>query len=591
MIDLDEIIYHKLLKLVRKYRNKESEEVIERKVELKDITGRLTIIARALTGEEISIFPAKKYGGYRDNLFFLPSTFHRYESLELNLKYYIFRTFYLSIQCELNHQFSSQIDEDNKIALKKSKDMSEVVLDYLFKEYEPIKLIYSKLYEAEEEIANNNKGTLELSVLFGQWMRSNRSLNFKDLADDKGKAKNKDNSENEITTEIESKPVEEIETIAVDKKAQEDYMLTHNFEKVETADEFNGVWRSFDGSDDLADHAEALSELDLKYTVRADDAVHSVYKAELAPNSNNIEASAGETTDIFYHYDEWDYKNRKYKKDYCRIFFSEMKNIDISFSRSVISNNHKTISELRKMFSRIHNELEKVNRTPFGDDIDLDATIDAFSDIHAKRTPDERLYISKKRRRKDLSVLILMDTSLSADSYTEGKKILDIEKQALICFGEVLSEYDIEFQIDTFNSRTRNYCYYKNVKKFDEDWKKARNKIGALSADSYTRIGPALRHAGTELENATHSKKWIVLLTDGKASDYDKYEGKQGTEDIKKAIEELSNKGIHTFALAVESKAKYYLPQMFGHRNYEVLPHIERLPVALGEFYSKITME
>lgn len=588
MIDLDEILYHRLLKLVRRFKDRESTEVTAKKVELKDISGRLTIIARALTGQEISIFPAKKEGGYRDYLYFMPATFHRYDSIELNLKYYIFRTFYLSAQCEFDHQYKISTDNEQKVALGKSIEMSEQILEFLFQEYPPMRNIYSKLYEAEEQIAAQNKSAIDLSVLFGRWMRSSKSLNSTTDTNDSNKSKKE---ENEITTEIESNPVEEIETLAIDKKAQEDYMLTHNFEKVETADEFNGVWRSFDGDDDLKDHAEALSEIDLKYTVRADDAVHSVYKAELAPNSNNIEANAGETTNIHYYYDEWDYKTRSYKKDYCRVFYSELSTIERQYSKDVISRNHKTISELRRMFARIHNELEMVNRSPYGDDIDFDAAIDAYSDMHARRTPDERLYIAKKRRRKDLSVLILMDTSLSADSYTDGRKILDIEKQALICFGEVLSEYDIEFQIDTFNSRTRNFCYYKNVKKFDEKWDKVRNKIGAITADSYTRIGPALRHAGTEIEKATHPKKWIILLTDGKASDYDKYEGKQGTEDIKKAIEELANKGIHTFALAVESKAKYYLPQMFGHRNFEVLPHIEHLPVALGEFYSKITME
>ena len=30
--------------------------------------------------------------------------------------------------------------------------------------------------------------------------------------------------------------------------------MTHNFEKVETADEFNGAWRDFDGEDELEDH-------------------------------------------------------------------------------------------------------------------------------------------------------------------------------------------------------------------------------------------------------------------------------------------------------------------------------------------------
>ena len=72
-------------------------------------------------------------------------------------------------------------------------------------------------------------------------------------------------------TILKAKIIEEIQQLTVDKKAQEDYVLTHNFEKVETADEFNGSWRDFDGEDDLADHQNALDELNMKYTVRVDD--------------------------------------------------------------------------------------------------------------------------------------------------------------------------------------------------------------------------------------------------------------------------------------------------------------------------------
>jgi nitric oxide reductase NorD protein len=591
MIDLDEIIYHRLLKLVRKYKNKEDTETSEKRVILTNISGRLTIISRALTGKDVSIYPAKNIGGYRDLLFFLPEKFHRYERLELNLNYYIFRIFYLSVQCKTNHQYDVGNSHSEKESIAKSEEMSGQLLADLFNEYPNIKNIYNNLVFAEENIAKRNKTKIDTSFLFGKWMTSSKDFRQNIYSEENKNQKDNSDDKNEITTEIESNPVEEMETIAVNKKSQEDYVLTHNFEKVETADEFNGVWRSFDGDDDLSDHAEALSELDLKYTVRADEAVHSVYKADLAPNTNEIETVAAQSTDKHYYYDEWDYKTRTYRKDYCRVFYSKTSTQSNNFYQEVLAKKHKTISDLKRMFARVHNELEMVRRSPYGDDIDFDAAIDAYSDVHAKRTPDERLYIAKKRRCKDLSVLILVDTSLSADSYTEGKRILDIEKQALVCFGEALDEYDIEFQIDTFNSRTRNFCYYKNVKKFNEPWQKNVNKIGALQADSYTRIGPATRHAGRELENASGDKKWIILLTDGKASDYDKYEGRQGIEDIKKAINELSNIGIHSFALAVESKAKYYLPQMFGHRNFEVLPHVEHLPHALGEFYSRVIME
>ena len=63
--------------------------------------------------------------------------------------------------------------------------------------------------------------------------------------------KTKKANENQALTTLKSKAVEEVITVEVDKKQQEDYVLLHNFEKVETAEEFNGTWRDFDGSDEL----------------------------------------------------------------------------------------------------------------------------------------------------------------------------------------------------------------------------------------------------------------------------------------------------------------------------------------------------
>ena len=118
-----------------------------------------------------------------------------------------------------------------------------------------------------------------------------------------------------------------------------------------------------------------------------------------------------------------------------------------------------------------------------------------------------------------------MDTSLSADGYADNHKVLDVEKTAVMLFGEVLNEFDINFQIDTFSSRTRNNCSYKTVKSFEENWKKCRNRIGAIEAEDFTRIGTALRHAGSLMEKQPTQKKWIILLSDGKPNDYDTYEG------------------------------------------------------------------
>lgn len=65
-------------------------------------------------------------------------------------------------------------------------------------------------------------------------------------------------------------------------------MLIHNFEKVDTSEEFDGVWRDFDGEDELEKHLDALDDLNMKFTVPVDDSAHSVYLADFIENSTII---------------------------------------------------------------------------------------------------------------------------------------------------------------------------------------------------------------------------------------------------------------------------------------------------------------
>lgn len=115
-------------------------------------------------------------------------------------------------------------------------------------------------------------------------------------------------------TTLKIKAVEEITLLTADKKSQEDYVMTHNFEKVETAEEYDGVWRDFDGEDQLKDHSNALDELQMKYTVRADDPAHSVYQSEFSENTSIAEASEQTSDKSYVAYDEWDYKKTAYKE-------------------------------------------------------------------------------------------------------------------------------------------------------------------------------------------------------------------------------------------------------------------------------------
>jgi nitric oxide reductase NorD protein len=53
-------------------------------------------------------------------------------------------------------------------------------------------------------------------------------------------------------------------------------------------------------------------------------------------------------------------------------------------------------------------------------------------------------------------------------------------------------------------------------------------------------------------------------------------------------VRELYERHISTYAVAVESVARYYLPQMFGQNHYNILSHPDQLVQALALLYRRI---
>jgi nitric oxide reductase NorD protein len=158
----------------------------------------------------------------------------------------------------------------------------------------------------------------------------------------------------------------------------------------------------------------------------------------------------------------------------------------------------------------------------------------------------------------------------------------------VVIFGELMHGFHCRFRIDGFSSQTRNNCDFLTVKTFDDTWNASKDRLGALKSAGYTRIGPALRHATHELKQEDSRNRWILLLSDGKPNDFDRYEGRYGIEDVREAIREAQHFGIHHYALAVDRGARFYLPRMFGHQQFQIMNHPHQLVEALSDFFIKV---
>lgn len=581
-LELDEYVFGKVVKYLKK-RKENNKEVLARSVFLEDMKPRLTLMARALTGHPIEIFPAEREGGYKDNNFFLPISVALFENKERNVTFYFFRIAYLSCQKELdlNWQDMETIEE---LSQSKARETSKEVLRLLFAQYPSMELWYKlALQDLSPRTPKEQDNTF---WLFGKWMTNSYFTTEPDILSELN-AKTASKAQ-DIQTTLKARAVEEIESLTIDKKQQEDYVLLHNFEKIETAEEFNGNWRDFDGKDVLNDHKDALEEMNMRFTVRVDDPAHSVYQADFVENTTIAQSAEVNQKGFHLKYDEWDYKKRRYQLNFCKVYPRTQLKSDPVYYQKTITKHRTTLIGLRKIITSINNKLQFQRRQLQGDEFDLDALTDLYADLHSGKSPDERIYLSKRKKNKDIAILLLLDNSLSSDSYAGGNRVIDVEKEVSILFGELFHEFDIQFAIDGFYSKTRNFTTYTTFKDFTHHWNTAKSRIGTAEPNGYTRIGPALRHAGARLDQTEAKNKWIILLSDGKPNDYDRYEGQHGIQDIKQALRELNQRKINSYALAIEAQAKYYLPQMFGQNHYQILTSPEELVQSLVKLYKRI---
>ncbi|GAA3564273.1 nitric oxide reductase activation protein NorD [Snuella lapsa] len=581
----DEYIFTKFAFFFKK-RKKRREAQLEHAVNLNDIKPRLTIFARAITGESIEIFEAEREGGYRNNNFFLPTRFYDFKTEAQNLSFYLFRVLYLSVQKNLNLNWNDNIEHDLEESRQKAKATSHTVLKTLFAQF-PITEKYHQEFIAHYKAKATEKQAIDDTFIYGKWMRNDITNNtvapLENFTDQVKKA-----YKEQEKTILKSKAVEEIISVQVDQKQLEDAVLQHQFEKVETAEEFGGNFRDMDGDDDLEDHANALDEVNMKHTVRIDDTAHSIYQADFIENTTIAESSESESQGHYLTYDEWSYTDRSYKEDFCKVYPKTQLKTDVTFYKKTLNSNRSTLMGLRKMLTSVNNKYQQQRRQPQGEELDIDAITDLFIDAKSGHTPSDKIYLSKRKKEKDLSILLLLDISLSSDGYAAGNRVIDVEKQVSILFGEILNEFNIDFSIDCFYSKTRNRSSYLSLKDFDENWDTAKYKVGAIEPSGYTRIGAALRHSGALLDKRDTKNKWVILISDGKPNDYDKYEGKYGINDVKQALRELNERQINSYALAIEAQAKYYLPQMFGQNHYQILTNPVELLQSLVKLYEKI---
>jgi nitric oxide reductase NorD protein len=285
-------------------------------------------------------------------------------------------------------------------------------------------------------------------------------------------------------------------------------------------------------------------------------------------------------------YPEWDHRRRAYLPNHCAVLAGTAAEEGEGWQPDVAA--RRQIRRVRRQFEALRPRRETLRAQLDGHELDTDALVRSRIDLAAGGGGSDAVYLESRTRARDLAALILVDASLSTDAWLEGRRVLDVEKQALTALAWGIDACGDPSAILAFTSRRRE-VRVDIVKGFDEPLgASVRRRIAALRPGQYTRMGAALRHSAALLEARPERHRLLLLLSDGKPNDVDHYEGRYALEDTRKAVQDARRRGVAVFAVTIDRGAGSYVPHLFGRGGYAIVAHVGGLPDALPRIYRQV---
>ncbi len=294
-----------------------------------------------------------------------------------------------------------------------------------------------------------------------------------------------------------------------------------------------------------------------------------------------------------FHYDEWDHKIEDYRPAWCTLREERATRTQEGFVAATFHEFGGIVSQIRRNFQLMRPErLRKMRYQTEGDDLDTDGLVEYVVDRRARIAPSGRVYIKRDKKDRDVTTAFLVDMSSSTDRKIDGRKrIIDIEKEALLLMCEALEAIRDEYAIYGFSGSGRDDCQFYVVKELGDRYDdRVKGRIGGIYGRQKTRMGPALRHATKRLMGVDSNIKLLILLTDGKPYDSDTYQDNAyAQEDTKMALREARREKIHLFCVTVDREAADYLPHMYSDANFVIIDDVRTLPQKLPQLYRRLT--
>ena len=294
-----------------------------------------------------------------------------------------------------------------------------------------------------------------------------------------------------------------------------------------------------------------------------------------------------------FHYQEWDYQIQLHRPDWVTIYERRQAKGNPQDIEKILTAHKPIAHRIKQIIDLLTPEgVQRIRNMEDGDEIDLNAAVDAMISIRMGQQPNPRITMRNVLKSRDLSVVILMDLSESTNEKVEGsdKTVLELTREAATLVSTAINGIGDPFALHGFASDGRHDVQYYRFKDFNQHFDDdAKARLAGMKGGLSTRMGAAMRHAGHHLLKQPERRKLLLIVTDGEPADIDERDPQHLRHDTKKAVEELYSKGILSYCLTLDPNADNYVKRIFGANNYTIIDNVERLPEQLPVLFASLT--
>jgi len=294
-----------------------------------------------------------------------------------------------------------------------------------------------------------------------------------------------------------------------------------------------------------------------------------------------------------YHYQEWDYQIQLHRPDWATVYERRQKKGDPDDIEAILTQYKPIAHRIKQIIDLLTPEgVQRVRNMEDGDEIDLNAAVDAMISIRMGKQPNPRITMRNVIKSRDLAVVVLMDLSESTNETMAGsdKTVLELTREAATLVATAINGIGDPFALHGFASDGRHDVQYYRFKDFGQHFDdESKARLAGMKGGLSTRMGAALRHAGHQLLKQPERRKLVLLVTDGEPADIDERDPQHLRHDTKKAVEELYSTGVLTYCLTLDPNADDYVKRIFGENNYTIIDNVDRLPEKLPTLFASLT--